>query len=221
MSRLLSTVRLGLLFLFAISALPESNRIGPYTVCKQHAELLKRDRLELGVRMDTANPVLAKQFRRALNFWTSVLDMRWHEEHSDACALQLTDAEPGSLDASIAAQAQDPESPDFQGSIDFNAAVTLTETEMYYYSVHEIGHLLGLDHNPNPWSVMYFEDAAGPERLDLTDLKALAAFHRLRLPLTSKSIYVETSFESSVATGRRVMKNRKLRQRLGPSTSRE
>jgi hypothetical protein len=121
--------------LFAISALAESNRPGLHTDCKQHAELLKRDHMELGARIDTVNPVLAKQFRRAMNFWTSVLDLQWHEENSNACSLQLTDARTGFLKMSIAAQAQNPQSPDFQGWIQFNAELTLTETEMYYYSL--------------------------------------------------------------------------------------
>ncbi|MGI8961475.1 MAG: matrixin family metalloprotease [Bryobacteraceae bacterium] len=186
-------MRIGLLFLFAINLLAQSNLTGPHTICKQHAELLKRDHLQLGARIDTANPTLAKQFKRALNFWTSVLDMQWYEENSDACSLQLTDARPGFLEMSIAAQAQDPMSSDFQGWIQFNPTLTLTETELYNYSVHEIGHLLGLEHNPRHRSVMYFEDAPGPERLDATDLVALAAIHKLRLRSTSRAIYLQNS----------------------------
>jgi hypothetical protein len=179
--------------LFAISALAESNRPGLHTDCKQHAEFLKHDHMELGARIDTVNAVLAKQFRRAMNFWTSVLDLQWHEENSNACSLQLTDARTGFLKMSIAAQAQNPQSPDFQGWIQFNAELTLTETEMYYYSVHEIGHLLGLEHNRSRRSVMYFEDAPGPERLDATDLIALSTIHKLRITSTSRAIYLQNS----------------------------
>ena len=132
---------IGLLFLFSFNMLAESSWTAPAAICNQHAELLKRDHMDLGARINTANPVLAKQFRRALNFWTTVLDLQWHEENSDACSLQLTDAPNGFLDTSIAAQAQDPQSADFQGWIEFDLALRLTETDMYYYSVHEIGHL--------------------------------------------------------------------------------
>jgi predicted Zn-dependent protease len=66
---------------------------------------------------------------------------------------------------------------------------------MYLTAVHEIGHMLGLRHNPNPESVMYYIDLEGPEVLDAYDLKSLAAHHTLRLdvsrapiPVTSRSI---------------------------------
>jgi hypothetical protein len=173
--------------------LAESSWTAPDTICNQHAELLKRDHMELGARIDTANPVLAEQFRRALNFWTTVLDMHWHEQNSNACSLQLTDAQDGFPEISFAAQAQDPKSPNFQGWIQFNTGLTLTETEMYYYSVHEIGHLLGLGHNPSHHSVMYFQDAPGPERLDSTDLIALATTHKLILRSTTRTVYLQTS----------------------------
>jgi Matrixin len=182
-----------LLLLSSVNMLAESSSTAPHSNCDRHAELLKGDHMVLGARIDTANPVLAKQFRRALDFWTSVLDLEWHEENSIACSLQLTDAPNGFLDTSIAAQAQDPQSADFQGWIEFDAAAALTETEMYYYSVHEIGHLLGLGHNPSHRSVMYFKDAPGPERLDTTDLMALATIHKLRLTSTSRAIYLQKS----------------------------
>jgi hypothetical protein len=183
----------GLLGLFSISMLAESSSTAPHAICKQHAELLKRDHIRVGARIDTANPVLAKQFRRALNFWTTVMDLNWYEDNSDACSLQLTDAPDGFSDPSIAAQAQHPGTSEFQGLIQFNVALPLTETEMYYYSVHEIGHLLGLKHNPSHRSVMYFDDARGPERLDSTDLIALATIHKLRIGSTSRAIYLEKS----------------------------
>jgi Matrixin len=186
-------VRTGLLGLFSIGMLAESSSSAPHPICKQHAELLKRDHIRIGARIDTANPVLAKQFRRALNFWTTVIDLNWYEDNSDACSLQLTDAPHGFLDPSIAAQAQHPGTSEFHGLIEFNAALTLTETETYYYSVHEIGHLLGLKHNPSHRSVMYFDDARGPERLDSTDLIALATIHKLRIGSTRRAIYLQQS----------------------------
>lgn len=40
---------------------------------------------------------------------------------------------------------------------------------------------------------MYFEDARGPERLDTTDLMAVATIHKLRLTSTSRPIYLQSS----------------------------
>jgi hypothetical protein len=194
---LLCSLRPGLIFLLAFHALAELNPTRPHIACSQYADLFRRDHMILGVRIDTASPVLATQFRRALNFWSRVIDMEWHEEASNACSLELTDARPGSLDASIAAEADGPESENFEGWIRFNAAVRLTKTELYYYSVHEIGHLLGLEHNPSHWSVMYFEDTSGPERLDAMDLEALGKTHTLRRPRI-RPIYLQTSLWTSV-----------------------
>jgi hypothetical protein len=185
--------------------LAESSWTAPDTICKQHAELLKRDHMELGVRIGTANPILATQFRRALNFWTTVVDMHWHEENSNACSLQLIDAQPGYPETSFAAQAQNPKSSDFQGWIQFNPGLALTETEMYYYSVHEIGHLLGLGHNPSHRSVMYWQDVPGPERLDSTDLITVAATHKLILTSTSRTVYLQSSVWNHVPDFQQLM----------------
>jgi hypothetical protein len=40
--------------------------------------------------------------------------------------------------------------------------------------------MLGLKHNPNARSVMYYLDLEGQEYLDATDLALLASRHRLR-----------------------------------------
>jgi hypothetical protein len=61
---------------------------------------------------------------------------------------------------------------------------------MYVTAVHEIGHVLGLTHNPNPDSVMYYSDLGGREILDDADLTALAAHHRLRLGYGDRPIAV-------------------------------
>jgi len=46
-----------------------------------------------------------------------------------------------------------------------------------------LGHLLGLAHNPNSSSVMYFLRLDGPVFLDAADLSALATRHKLRASL--------------------------------------
>ena len=42
--------------------------------CNQHSELLKQGHMDLGVRVATANPLLAEQFRRAMDSWSKILD---------------------------------------------------------------------------------------------------------------------------------------------------
>src|ERR1700759_1103400 len=68
-----------------------SNWAGDFPPCNQRSELLKRDSMNLGVKFSTSNPVLAHEFRQAMDFWSQVLDMNWHEDDSSSCALQLVD----------------------------------------------------------------------------------------------------------------------------------
>jgi hypothetical protein len=135
------------------------------------------------VRVATANQFLAEQFRRAMDAWARILDLDWHEEDTQNCSIQVLD---GGLDLFqpkpqlIVARSQLPDRLDFQGWIAFNPAQTLEEADFYRISVHEIGHMLGLQHSSNARSVMYGLDLDGPEWLDPTDLAVLAAHHKLR-----------------------------------------
>lgn len=183
-----STIRLGL-FVFAASlgtaqAAPP-NWSGPWSPCNHHADLLSREHVDLGVKLSTANAILARQFARAMDFWAGVLDLDWHEVNSDDCSIQLIDGSPQlfNIDGEctcVAARAQFPDRPDFQGWIAFNPEMNSTVREMFRDSVHEIGHLLGLPHNPDSSSVMFFSDFGQDVSLDEADLEALAARHKLR-----------------------------------------
>ena len=167
---------------------PAPNWSGQYAPCNRHPELLNHGHVNLGVRISTANPELARQFERAMEFWKGVLDLDWHEEDSDKCSVQVLDGEPDLFDASgIAARSQFPDRPEFQGWVAFNPGTKLTEHEMFIVSVHEIGHLLGLAHNPSGSSVMYFFRLDGPETLDASDLNALADRHKLRSGIIVKT----------------------------------
>lgn len=160
---------------------PAPNWSGQYAHCNRHPDLLSRGHVNLGVRISTANPSLARQFERAMDFWKGVVDVDWHEEDSEECSIQLVDGEPDLFDASgIAARSQFPDRPEFQGWIAFNPGSRLTEHEMFIVSVHEIGHLLGLAHNPSGSSVMYFLNGDGIASLDASDLYSLSDRHKLR-----------------------------------------
>ena len=83
-----------------------ANWTGPYTACNQRSELLRHDAMDLGVKFSTSNPELEREFRLALSFWSEVLDMRWHEDDSESCSLQLVDGTPEILKRSIVARSQ-------------------------------------------------------------------------------------------------------------------
>jgi hypothetical protein len=57
----------------------------------------------------------------------------------------------------------------------------LTAGERYTIAVHELGHLLGLPHNPSAKSVMYYLNLDGLILLDTVDLAELCARHKLRV----------------------------------------
>jgi Matrixin len=161
---------------------PSSNWADDFEPCHRSAELFKRDHMELGVWIHTSNTVLAAEFRRAMNFWADVLDLTWHEEDTLQCSIQVFEGSPALFAANniTAARSQFTERANFYGWIAFNPRCPLSGTEMYLTAVHEIGHILGLRHNLNPRSVMYFLNPEGPARLDRKDFAVLAARHKLR-----------------------------------------
>jgi hypothetical protein len=161
------------------------NWTGAYVPCAHHGDLLNREHMDLGVRISTSNAVLEREFKRAMDFWSQVLDIDWYEVGSEDCSIQLVDGTPEvfAFDGGCAcatARSQFPAESGFQGWIAFNPKLASTPAEMFRDSVHEIGHLFGLHHNPDITSVMFFSDFGQDASLEITDLKALAAMHRLR-----------------------------------------
>jgi len=159
---------------------------GPYPKCDGHAEVLKHAPMDLGVRFSTSNPKLISEFGRAMQFWSGVLEMSWHEENSSACSILVVDGDLSLFLPAEAARAQFPGTPVFQGWIAFNPKVSLAADELYLTAIHEVGHLLGLRHSTNASSIMYFLALDGPVFLDSADLALLAARHNLR-GVTGKS----------------------------------
>jgi hypothetical protein len=182
-----------LLVVGAVSLVAEERPInwsGDFEPCNRRTELLKRDHMDLGVRLSTSNHVLAKEFMRAMDFWAGIVDLNWYEDPKSSCSVQLVDGTSRILRNATVARAQFTEWSNFQGWIAFDPNAPLTRDEMYLTAVHEIGHMLGLKHNPNPDSVMYYLDLRGREVLDASDLAALAARHQLRVASLHKAIRV-------------------------------
>lgn len=182
---------------FATAETP-ANWNADHPPCNRHDELLKRGHMELGVRIATANPVLAKQFKRAMDSWARVLDFEWHEDDTDHCAIQVMDGEPELFQPIyVAARSHLPERAGFEGWIAFNPAQKLDATELFRIAAHEIGHVLGLQHSGNEMSVMYFLDLDGATRLDPADLAALAKLHKLQIADRDKPVALGTSSPST------------------------
>lgn len=165
-----------------------SNWTTDFAKCARHTELLKHGPMDIGVRFATANPVLAAEFKSAMDFWSKVIDMTWHEEDTDNCAMELGDGVSNLFVAApnnMVARSQFPDRSGFYGWIAFNPRLRMSHEELYRISVHEIGHVLGLQHSSHVRSLMYAIDLDCSNLLDPTDLSALATRHQLRVKLNT------------------------------------
>ena len=163
-------------------AQPRTNWSNGDAACARYNDLRGRVLGNIGIKIDTSGP-WATAFRRAIAFWNGVLVANFREETDlGACAVRVIDGDRDILHDGIVARAQIPEWRDFRGKIAVRPALAnqLSSTEIYGIAVHELGHLLGLRHNPSPESVMYFFDVNGDEVLDVHDLVALSRRHKVR-----------------------------------------
>ena len=150
--------------------------------------------MNLSVRFVTSNPILAEEFRAAMDFWAKILVLQWHEESTQNCSVQVIDGERWLFEPepeNMAARSQFPDRRDFEGWIAFNPTVSLSRMESYRVSVHEIGHILGLRHSANIKSLMYGFDLDDSQSLDSADLASLADRHKLRIASLTRPILLD------------------------------
>jgi Matrixin len=160
----------------------QSNWVSADAPCAKYDDLRKPVLGDIGVKIDATQP-WANGFRRALNFWNTVLDANFHEEADlGSCAVRIISAGPDILNKTIVARSQLTEWDNFRSMIAVSpkAAKAMTSAEMYGAAVHELGHMLGLKHNASSQSVMYFFNVNGTESLDRKDILDLSTRHKLR-----------------------------------------
>ena len=166
-----------------------SNWTSPDAPCAKYNDLRKFSLGAIGVRIDASEP-WADGFQRALKFWNLVLAANFHEERDlNVCAVRIINGKPDLLTGAIVARSQVPDWSGFRGKIAVNSAAAkhLSREEIYGAAVHELGHMLGLKHNANIHSVMYFLDVEGTEALDSKDVSNLSKCHELRRAMFSKT----------------------------------
>jgi predicted Zn-dependent protease len=151
--------------------------------CENVGELLKHDHMNLGVRFDSRDPDLVQAFKRALNFWSKILDMEWHEDSNGTCAIDLMDGVPAGTAQMLLHDKAVGLGIRSSGIVAIDTRYQLAASEWYAIAAHELGHLFGLQHNSNPKSVMYYIHLRGDQALDPTDIAALSARHRMRISL--------------------------------------
>ena len=139
--------------------------------------------MNLGVRFDSRNPDVVQEFKRALDFWSKILDMEWHEDSTSTCSIDLMDGIPAGTAQMLVHDKPVGLSIRSFGIVAIDDRYKLAESEWYAIGAHELGHLFGLQHNSNPKSVMYYIHVSGDEALDSTDIAALSARHRMRISL--------------------------------------
>jgi hypothetical protein len=160
----------------------QSNWKSPDAPCANFDDLRKPLLSDIGVKIDAAEP-WADGFRRALRFWNTVLAANLHEETDlSVCSIRIIDGAPDVLDHAVAARSQLTDRADFRGKIAVSrvAVKGMNSAEIYATAVHEIGHILGLKHNVNIHSVMYFLDVDSTVVLDRKDILNLSRHHELR-----------------------------------------
>jgi hypothetical protein len=135
------------------------------------------------------------------------LDAEFYDQQSATCAIAIVEGTNAVLHhTNIVARAQFPDRLNFHGwiAIDPRAMTYLADEEAVAIWVHEIGHLLGLKHNPSPASVMYFIDTGPTSKLDSADLRTLALLHSLRssleCPMCSISLDKRAGLDTSYAS---------------------
>ena len=160
---------------------PRSNWTSADAPCANYDDLLKPVLGDIGVRFDAGS--LGGAFRWALSFWNTVLTANLHEDKDlNTCAVRIIEGGPDILDHTVVARSHIPDWADFQGKIAVSseAAKHMSRSEMYGTAIHEVGHILGLKHNPSCRSVMYFLNVNGSEALDHEDILELRKHHQLR-----------------------------------------
>lgn len=159
-----------------------SNWSSAETPCANYDKLRNAVLGNIGVKIDVAGS-WADGFRRALAFWNSVLLANFHEEADlGDCSIRIVNGASGLLNHAVVARSQITAWSNFRGKICVSAAAAkeLNRAEIYGIAVHELGHMLGLKHNADIHSVMYFLNVDGSEVLDSEDLLDLSRKHALR-----------------------------------------
>jgi hypothetical protein len=154
--------------------------------CQNYKDLLGHEHLDIAVHVDTSNPRVIEAASKALDWWSGQLDMSWHFTVSATdCALELrphawlSKQLPGSINSlQEIGGARMPGSLLYDGVVFFLYPMMKYDLERCF--AHEFGHVLGLEHNPDPGSIMFSNSEEASLTLTNSDAKLLRRYHALR-----------------------------------------
>jgi hypothetical protein len=166
--------------------------------CADSADLYSTDHLSIRVKLDAVKATDAWAEKEALKNLTKVLDLDWTIDNDPAtCNVSLAYFREDSLRLAYVVQ---PRTAEFDGTIHINTNRHISSITMAEILEHETLHLLGLQHNRDPYSLMYWKMDSGETvwglGLDAFDLQRLSKMHALR-QTSSQRVMVPTESRNS------------------------
>ena len=144
--------------------------------CRNSDALKSATPLNIGVRFNGAPPEVIVEVTKALDYWSTVIQMSWHVSMADDCALDIVSKKwsPDHKGYVQIGGAHFPWSDEYDGIIRYTPRYTSTKT-----FIHEFGHLMGLTHSTDSNSVMYWLADAQGDGLTIEDIVKLSMRHKL------------------------------------------
>jgi len=169
------------------------NNLAFNTPCLKYNELRNAGHMDIGVLLVVKDERVRAATSEALNRWSQVIDMTWHEDRTSTCALTIVEAPVAGFryysgDRLVTnipprtARAQLPQNADtFKGIVFVNTARLLSLDKYWMADAmqHELGHLFGYNsHSDNPRSIMYWNVTGDNQKLQKEDVKVIARYHK-------------------------------------------
>lgn len=152
--------------------------------CEAFPMLRQMTPMHIGVYFRTANPRFIKATTRALEYWSAIASMDWYLDNTNSCQITVVEQlimpkHPGLL---TTGRADLPQLEEFRGFLRWNndsEVLRLSDDHLLRVAIHELGHVLGLNHNRRRSSIMYWLSESDQQLLP-SDVDELARLHQLR-----------------------------------------